>query len=101
MVHGLDELKAINREAVAKHAMQRISEANEKHHKACYGREKLLFEWQVPEHPGIWAFGGIHDDVPPVFLAVRWKIPNPDEKAAWWCYLGPVPEFANEGMRHG
>lgn len=97
MVHGIETLKAINKEAASKHMLQRHEEAYVKHHKACYGQEKLTFEWQLPEHPGVYAFGGPYKDCPPVFCGVRWIVPQPVGIQSWWCYLGPRPEFTNEG----
>ena len=92
----LEEIKQRNREAAAKHMLQRHEEAYVNHHKACYGQEKLTFQWQLPEHPGIWAYGGKYQDDPPIFLGVRWIVPDAARPAGWWCYLGPVPEFSNE-----
>ncbi len=96
MVHGLETISAINREAASKHILQRHEEAYVNHHKACYGQEKLTFEWQSPEHPGVWAWGGPHGDAPPVFLGVKWVVPSGTVSLGWWCYLGPRPEFTNE-----
>lgn len=100
---GLEEIKLRNKEACAKHMMQRHEEAYANHHKACYGKEKLTFEWTTPEHPGIWAMGGWIKDLAPIFLGVRWVVPveSGDTRLGWWCYLGPKPEFVNEGIKHG
>jgi hypothetical protein len=66
------------------------------HHRKCYGKESFVFEWGTVTHPGVWACGGGRQDLPPVLVGVTWQVPQKDPEYAWWCYLGPRPEFANE-----
>lgn len=54
------------------------------------------FEWGYVTHPGIWACGGGRQDIPPVLVGITFQVPQKEPEYAWWCYLGPRPEFENE-----
>lgn len=54
------------------------------------------FEWGYVTHPGIWACGGGRQDLPPVLVGITFQVPQREPEYAWWCYLGPRPEFENE-----
>jgi hypothetical protein len=58
--------------------------------------DKHRFEWGYVEHPGIWACGGGRQDIPPVLIGITFQVPQKEPEYAWWCYLGPRPEFENE-----
>lgn len=57
---------------------------------------KHRFEWGYVTHPGVWACGGGRQDIPPVLVGITFQVPQKDPEYAWWCYLGPRPEFENE-----
>lgn len=96
MVHGLDTLKAINREACARAISKDIERMYSEHHKSCYGGAEFEFTWCELDCPGIWAYGGPIQDEPPVFMWAKWSIPAAERKPGWYCYIGPRPEFKNE-----
>jgi hypothetical protein len=54
------------------------------------------FEWGYVTHPGVWACGGGRQDIPPVLVGITFQVPQKEPEYAWWCYLGPRPEFENE-----
>lgn len=57
---------------------------------------KIKFEWGYVTHPGIWACGGGRQDLPPVLVGITFQVPQSEPEYAWWCYLGPRPDFENE-----
>jgi hypothetical protein len=57
---------------------------------------KHRFEWGYVTHPGVWACGGGRQDIPPVLIGITFQVPQKEPEYAWWCYLGPRPEFENE-----
>ena len=59
-------------------------------------QETKRFAWGVVTHPGIWACGGGREDLPPVLVGITFQVPQKEPEQAWWCYIGPRPEFENE-----
>jgi hypothetical protein len=45
---------------------------------------------------GIWACGGGQQNIAPVLVGVTFQAPQSEPEFAWWCYIGPRPEFENE-----
>lgn len=96
-MHCLEKIKERNRVACIKHAMDDIRRVEREHQAACYGRDSLQFEWKKIEHTGVWAWGGPYKDEPPILLRVSLCVPCNNEEYGWYCYLGPRPNFTNEG----
>lgn len=71
--------------------IEEIEEIGRLHHKNCYNKEKFKWEWQDVHCIGIWASGGCGDT--PKFQSVHLRTPPENQVAAWWCYIGPIPEF--------
>ena len=65
-------------------------------HVAAYNRQKFIFCWGHVTHPGIWAFGGGNQELPPILLGVSFQAPQSKPENGWWCYIGTRPEFENE-----
>jgi len=65
-------------------------------HNTSYGKPKFRFVWGRVTHPGVWACGGGRQDLPPVLIGVTFQVPQKEPEYAWWCYIGPRPEFENE-----
>jgi len=70
--------------------------ASQRHHFASYNKVKFRFEWGCVTHPGIWACGGGVRESPPVLVGCGFQAPSSEPEFAWWCYIGPRPEFENE-----
>lgn len=66
------------------------------HHFKAYGKTAFRFEWGAVTHPGVWACGGGRQDLPPVLVGISFQVPQEEPQHAWWCYIGPRPEFVNE-----
>jgi hypothetical protein len=84
-----------DREERANAIMADIERAYAQHHKDCYNREAFKWEWCEIEHPGIWALGGYDRNVAPEFKDAQWCVPAPEKVPGWYCYIGPMPEFAD------
>jgi hypothetical protein len=69
---------------------------SQNHHFASYNKLKFRFEWGCVTHPGIWACGGGQQNIAPVLVGVTFQAPQSEPELAWWCYIGPRPEFENE-----
>ena len=76
--------------------MQDFETMYKEHHTKCYGKPAFKFEWGYVTHPGVWACGGGRQDLPPVLIGVTFQVPQEEPEYAWWCYIGPRPEFENE-----
>jgi hypothetical protein len=96
MVHGLETIKRLNKEAVNAFFWQDFKRVEKEHHSTCYGVQEFEFFWGEADCPGIWAYGGPHKDAPPCLLWAKYLIPKKDKTPGWFCYIGPRPEFSNE-----
>lgn len=91
-----DDFNQVSKMAKMSNYLKDTQRAYVAEHSKCYGKEKLRFEWSTVTHPGVWACGGGRSDLPPVLVGITFQVPQEESECAWWCYLGPRPNFENE-----